>query len=118
MLLDEPTAGLDPEAHRELLSNLRKLARDEGTTLVVATHDMEDVAALSDRIYVLVDGRVSLEGDKREVFTSGPRLADMGLALPPAGELMEELRSRGFPGRTDALTVEEASEAIAEVLDG
>ena len=118
MLLDEPTAGLDPEAHRELLSNLRKLTRDEGTTLVIATHDMEDVAALSDRIYVLVDGRVSLEGDKREVFTSGPRLADMGLALPPAGELMEELRSRGFPGRTDALTVEEASEAIAEVLDG
>jgi energy-coupling factor transport system ATP-binding protein len=118
MLLDEPTAGLDPETHKELLSNLRKLAGDGGMTLVVATHDMEDVVSLSDRVYVLVDGSVRLEGSKREVFASGPRLSDMGLALPPAGELMDKLKARGFPGRTEALTLREASEAIAEVVGG
>ena len=116
LLLDEPAAGLDPVAHEELLVQLEKL-RDEGKTLVLSSHSMDDVARLADRVIVLNRGRVALEGSTREVFAQGDRLEEIGLTGPTAGTVTLALARLGWNIRTDVLSIEEATSAIFEALD-
>lgn len=111
LLLDEPTSGLDPEAHEELLDRLEAL-RDEGMTLVAATHDMDDVARLADRITVLEDGRVVLQGTAREVFSRCDTLREHGLSAPTWVDLMLRLRRAGWDVPPVVLSMEEAEKAI------
>lgn len=112
LLLDEPTAGLDPRARRSLLATLGHLKRDEGSTLVVATHNMEDVAALADRAIVLDGGKVVAQGSPRELFAEPDRLAAHGLDVPRVTALMHHLRALGVAVSADVLTVEEAIAAL------
>ncbi len=114
LLLDEPTAGLDPQARRTLLATLRHLNQAEGVTLVIATHAMEDVAALAQRAYVLDQGRIVAHGTPRQLFRQPDRLTALGLEVPEVTALMHRLRAAtalpdGRPAAAaDALTIEEA----------
>ena len=115
LILDEPTAGLDPQARRELLSHLEEL-RSEGIGLVVASHNMEDIAILTERVYVLHEGRVVLQGPTRQVLMQVARLRELGLDAPPAVAILDALRARGLPLPANALTLEEAEGAIVAWL--
>lgn len=115
LLLDEPTAGLDPRAHAELLDRLFQFHAD-GLTIVLASHDMDDVALLARRVYVLHEGRIVLEGPTRKVFAQGPQLRSMGLGVPPMAALMEGLSARGLHVPRDVLTIAEAEQAVLAAL--
>jgi energy-coupling factor transport system ATP-binding protein len=112
LLLDEPTAGLDPQTRRTLLTTLRRLNREAGMTLIIATHNMDDVAALADRVYVLENGRVALQGRTRDVFSQEVRLQTLGLDLPAAVSIITALRERGLAVPSGILTLDEAADAI------
>ncbi len=115
LLLDEPTAGLDPEAHEELIGRLSAM-RASGMTLMIATHAMNDVAALCDHVIGLSRGRVIVDGTVRDVFAWADEIRALGLELPSATAIVHELNSRGLPVRTDVLTLDEAEAAIADAL--
>jgi len=117
LLLDEPTSGLDPQTHEELLCRMESL-RGQGMTMVMATHDMDDVARLADRIVVLDGGRVVFGGTSREVFARREALGAHGLEVPVTVALMQRLRERGWDVPRAALSVEEAEEAVAAALTG
>jgi len=112
LALDEPTAGLDPQGREELLDYLMRWRTERGGAIVLASHTMEDLARLADRAYVLVAGRIVLEGTPRQLFSQGEELARLGLGVPVATAVMWELRERGLPVRADCLTLEEATAGI------
>ena len=112
LVLDEPTAGLDPRARRELLAALRGLHDRDGTALVFVSHNMDEVAELVDRVDVLANGTTVLSGPVREVFREQVRLQELGLGVPVATEVAAAVRERGIPLRGDVLTVNDAVEAM------
>ncbi len=116
LILDEPTAGLDPRGREEILGQVRRLHRDFGLTVVLVSHSMEDVARLAQRLVVLHRGRVALEGLPREVFSHAEELTRLGLGVPQVTSLLQALRQRGLPLRQDVLTVEEARDELARWL--
>jgi energy-coupling factor transport system ATP-binding protein len=116
LVLDEPTSGLDPGARRELRRRIQDLRDREGLTLVLVSHDMEEVARISDRLYVLRDGVVAAEGPTRAVFADAPRLAAAGLLPPEPVQVVQRLRALGMAVPADALTIEEAGDAVAALL--
>jgi len=118
LILDEPTAGLDPRGRDELLDYLVRWRAERGGTIMLASHTMEDLARLADRIYVLAEGRIVLEGTPRQVFGRGGELTRLGLGVPVVTAVMGALRGRGVPVRADCLTVEEAAAEIKAVLAG
>lgn len=93
--LDEPTAGLDPQGRRDLLAALRRLHNEHGKTLILVSHNMEDLAALARRVIVLDRGRVALDGASGDIFVQSERLAALGLEAPPVVLLMRALALRG-----------------------
>ncbi len=112
LVLDEPTAGLDPRGHQDILARLLALQRDWNMTMVFVSHNMEDIARVCDRVYVIADGRSVLSGTPREVFAQPQRLIELGLGVPQVTAAMHALRERGVDVRADVLTVEEAVEAL------
>lgn len=116
LVLDEPTAGLDPEGRRLILDLIRRLKAEWGLTLVLVTHDMDAVAEMADRCYVLADGRTVLSGTPREVFARPELLRELALGLPHATEIACRLAEEGLPVRRDVLTLDEAEAEIARVL--
>ncbi len=112
MVLDESTAMLDPIGRREVLDTVERLHREEGLTLLHITHYMEE-AARADRIIVIHDGELLLDGTPREVFSRVELLHSIGLEAPQTGELLHALRKEGCELPTDALAVEECADAIA-----
>lgn len=117
LVLDEPTSGLDPGSRAELRARIRDLRAQAGLTLVLVSHDMDEVARQSDRIYVLHGGAVVATGSPREVFRESARLEAVGLAPPDATRVCQQLRARGLPVAADALTVEEAGDLLAALLE-
>lgn len=116
LILDEPTAGLDPSAHREILSMIRRIHSEMGITLIFVSHNMADIADMCDRVIVMSEGRIALDGTTRDVFSDRQRLSDMGLSVPPAREITDEIAAKSPDFRSDALTVDEAAEDIREYL--
>ena len=112
LVLDEPTAGLDPRGRRDLLNVLRTLHDERGTALVFVSHNMDEVAELVSRVDVLADGKTVLSGPVREVFREGDRLRELGLGVPAATELAGALRDRGVVLSGDVLTIDDAVEAM------
>lgn len=96
LVLDEPTAGLDPRGRNELLELIRGLHDEEGNTIVMVSHSMDDISALAQRIIVMNEGRVAMDGTPREVFAHPQELVDMHLGVPAAAQLAMELRKRGY----------------------
>ncbi|MDI6870736.1 MAG: energy-coupling factor transporter ATPase [Bacillota bacterium] len=117
IVLDEPTAMLDPGGRREVLSTIGRLNREEGHTVVLITHFMEE-AAQAGRVVVMEGGRIVLQGPPRQVFQETERLRALHLDIPPVTQLAGRLRAAGWPVPGDALTVEELVEAIAGAWAG
>ena len=116
LILDEPTAGLDPEAHREILSMIRVIHETMGIIIIFVSHNMADVASLSDRVLVMDHGHIALEGTPRDVFSHADELIEMGLGVPPASDIMRRI-SIGLPEiKSSALTIDEAAEEIKEFI--
>lgn len=116
LVLDEPTAGLDPRGHKDILARIMALHRNWGTTLVMVSHNMEDIARWCNRVYVIAQGKSVLSGMPREVFAEPQRLIEMGLGVPQVTAAMHALRAQGIRVRADVLTVEEAEEEILSAL--
>ena len=117
LVLDEPTAMLDPQGRREVMETIRRLNRENGMTVVLITHYMEE-AVDADRIVVMEGGRILLDGTPREVFSQVPRLREVALDVPQPTELCFLLRQNGWPLRQDILTEEECVDALAALLEG
>lgn len=118
LILDEPTAGLDPRGRDEILDQIERLQKERGITVILVSHSMEDVARYVDRIIVMNQGQVRFDGVPREVFRHYRELEEMGLAAPQMTYLMQELKARGAEVDTDATTIEEAADAIERWLKG
>jgi len=118
LILDEPTAGLDPVSRAELLTHIARLHDERGTTIVLITHSMDAVARLCRRLIVMDRGGVVGDGPVRTVFSDPARLAALGLGLPQVTQVVHRLGVRGLAVRPDVLTVEEASAAILDALAG
>ena len=116
LILDEPTAGLDPRGRDEILQAIKELHEKRGITVVLVSHSMEDVAKLVDRIIVMHRGKAAMEGTPREIFSHVEELEQMGLAAPQVSYVFAELKKRGYDVPTDVYTVEEAKEALLKLI--
>ena len=115
IVLDEATAMLDPVGRQEVLSTVHRLNREKGITVVLITHHMNE-AEDADRVIVMDDGKIALDGTPKEVFTQVEPLRDMGLTVPDTVDLLDRLRKDGLEVPLDALTVEECAAAITAAL--
>ncbi len=112
LILDEPTAGLNPRAHKEILDMVQEIHEKEGNTTIFVSHNMNDIARMSDRIIVMNDGTVVMDGTPAQVFAREKELKEMGLALPDAMEIASQLRAGGMNIGEDCFTIEEVADAV------
>jgi energy-coupling factor transport system ATP-binding protein len=118
LILDEPTAGLDPKGRDEILDQISYLHEKRGITIILVSHSMEDVARYADRLIVVNDGKIPYDGTPREVFTHYEELEKIGLAAPQITYIMHDLAAKGIAVDVHATTVEEAKKSILEALAG
>jgi energy-coupling factor transport system ATP-binding protein len=116
LILDEPTAGLDPKGRDEILDQIAKLHRESNITIILVSHSMEDVAKYANRLVVMNKGAVVFNDSPHNVFKHYKELENMGLAAPQVTYVMNELKIRGFSVNTNATTVEEAKEEILKAI--
>ncbi len=117
LILDEPTAGLDPSAHRDILAMVRRIHDEMGIILIFVSHNMSDIAEMSDRVMVMSGGNIALEGTPAEVFSQGEKLSEMGLGVPPAKEIIDLIKDRNPGFVSEALSVDEAARDIKAYLE-
>ena len=116
LILDEPTAGLDPKAHKDVLAMVEEVHRQTGNITIFVSHNMADIAKLSDKIIVIDSGKLVTVGTPKEVFSRKDELRAVGLDLPPVTEFTESLREKGIDLSATILDVEQAVEEIAAYL--
>jgi energy-coupling factor transport system ATP-binding protein len=116
LILDEPTAGLDPKAHGDILDMIVKIHGIQGNSVILVSHNMGDIARLADKVLVMDRGKLILTGSPSEVFQQADLLESRGLGLPPPARLMRDLRARGIPVRADVLTVDAAEEELYKLF--
>ena len=116
LILDEPTAGLDPKGRDEILGLIKTLQAETGMTIILVSHSMEDVANYVDRIIVMNGGSVMLDGVPKDVFTHYKELEEVGLAAPAVTYIMQQMKEQGFDVGTDATTIAEARDEILRAL--
>ena len=116
LILDEPTAGLDPKGRDEILDEISSLHKERGITVILVSHSMEDVAKYVERIIVMNQGEVLHDGAPREVFRHYKELESVGLAAPQVTYIVHTLKDKGFDVDGDATTIEEAKETILEAF--
>lgn len=117
LILDEPTAGLDPKGRDEILDQVKKLREETNMTVVLVSHSMEDVAKYVGRIIVMNRGRVMFDDTPKEVFKHYKELEEVGLAAPQVTYIMHSLKENGFQVNTDATTITEAKEEILRLFN-
>ena len=115
IIMDEPTAMLDPVGRKEVINTVKRLNREEGKTIVLITHFMEE-AVEADRVIVMSEGRVVMEGSPREIFSKVEKLKAIGLDVPQVTELAHRLRGQGLAVRNDVLTIDEMVECLCPLL--
>ena len=116
LILDEPTAGLDPKGRDEILDQIAALRDETGITVILVSHSMDDVAKYVDRIVVMNQGGVMYDDEPVNVFRYYKELEAVGLAAPQVTYIMQALKEKGFPVRTDIITIEEAKNEILRAL--
>jgi len=116
IVLDEPTAMLDPRGRREVLDTVKRMNREQGVTVLLITHYMEEAAEM-DRVVILDRGRVLLDAPPKKVFSHVSMLRELGLDVPQSTQLVDELRRCGVDLPADIITAEECADAIAALLD-
>lgn len=112
LILDEPTAGLDPASHREILSMIRGIHESLGIIIIFVSHNMADIASLSDRVVVMDNAGIVMQGTPREVFSDEERLTSMGLDVPPARSIVNRISAAIPAVHSEALTIDEAADDI------
>ena len=115
LVLDEPTAGLDPKGRDEILNQVKKLQEESGITVVLVSHSMEDVANYVNRLIVMKKGQIMYDDDPKTVFAHYKELEKIGLAAPQVTYIVNRLREEGFNIENDATTIKEAA---ADILKG
>ncbi|MCE7700002.1 MAG: energy-coupling factor transporter ATPase [Methanobacterium paludis] len=118
LILDEPTAGLDPKGRDAILNEIKMLHDKYGKTIILVSHSMEDIAKLVNRIIVMNEGKCILSGSPREIFKMSEQLVSIGLGVPQVTMLAKRLREKGINIREDILTVDEAKCELLKVLRG
>lgn len=118
LILDEPTAGLDPKGRNDLLDRLAKLHKERNMTIILVSHSMEDVANYAERILVMDKGKILFDQTPKEVFSHVKELEEIGLGAPQVTYVMQELKNKGFSVGTKMTTIEEAKVEILKVLKG
>ena len=118
LILDEPTAGLDPKAHRDVLDMIIRVHEHEDNITVMVSHNMEDIASMCDKVIVMDRAHAVMEGTPEEVFARRAELKQMGLAAPPVTELIDMLNDRGFKLDGNILTRDKAVEEIYRAIRG
>ena len=116
LVLDEPTAGLDPRGRDEILGRIQRIYEEEGVTIILVSHSMEDIARLVNRIIVMHNGEIAMEGSTKDVFREAEKLEQMGLGIPQITSFMRQYKSKGNKVKDDIVTVEEAKEEILNYL--
>ena len=115
IVLDEPTAMLDPQGRNDVWDTVRRLNREKGVTVVLITHHMRD-AALADRVVVMADGGIRADGTPKQVFSQVELMHALGLSVPDTVELLHELRQRGFDLPLDAVSSKACAQVLSEFL--
>lgn len=116
LILDEPTAGLNPKAHADILEMVETIRKRENNITFLVSHNMNDIARMSDKVLVMNDGKLAMDGTPQEVFSREAELKEMGLALPDAMEIVLALRKAGMDIDGSCMTIDEAADKIAKVL--
>ena len=116
LILDEPTAGLDPKGRDEILDQIAALREETGITVILVSHSMDDVAKYVERIIVMNQGSVMYDDEPKNVFRYYKELESVGLAAPQVTYIMQALKEKGFPVETDIITIEEARDEILKAL--
>ena len=116
LILDEPTAGLDPKGRDEILAQVKQLHKEYNITTIIVSHSMEDVAKIADRVIVMNKGKAVLDGVPRNIFKNIDMLESIGLAVPQVTYLERALKEKGFKLEGDMITVEEAKRVILKAL--
>lgn len=117
LILDEPTAGLDPKGRDEILDQIAKLKKETGITVILVSHSMDDVAKYVDRIIVMNKGRVKFDDAPKEVFKHYDELEEIGLAAPQVTYIMKKLRASGYDVSDEPTTIEEAKTEIIKYFN-
>jgi len=116
LVLDEPTAGLDPRGRDEVLGRIKKLYEEENMTIILVSHSMEEIAGLVNRIIVMHRGKVAMDGGTREIFKHQEKLEELGLGIPQITAFMRRYKMKGNPVDDTVLTVEEAKKELIRYL--
>lgn len=115
IILDEPTAMLDPKGRREVIKTIKELNKSRGMTVVLITHFMEE-AALADRVVVMNHGKIEMDGNPKEIFSQVEKIKSIGLDVPQVTELIFELNKQGIDLPVDIITIEDCEKAILEII--
>ena len=118
LIFDEPAAGLDPRGRKELISLINDYRKKTGSTVVVVSHSMEDIACMADRVVVINDSTVAMQGSVDEVYSRAEELRSMGLNVPEITEIFLGLRKRGFDVPANVYTVEQGAEILRKLVSG
>lgn len=116
LILDEPTAGLDPRGRDEILDEITTIHRKTELTIVLVSHSMEDVAKIADRIIVMDNGKIFMDNEPREIFKKEEELKNVGLGIPQITSFMHKLKEKGIDIDPNCITVEEAKEEVKKYL--
>ena len=116
LILDEPAAGLDPMGREDILGGVRSYQRARGSTVIIVSHSMEDMARYADRIVVMDEGEIMMQGTPGEVFSRGEELTSIGLDIPQITRLMQMLALRGVKTEATVYTVDEAIKQLTSLL--
>ena len=116
LILDEPCAGLDPKGRDSILDMIKEYQRSTGSTVIIVSHSMEDVARLCTRVYVMNGGKIAMSGSVAEVYSRGNELKNMGLNVPQVTDIFIKLKERGVDCKTDIYTLEQAQAELERLL--
>ena len=118
LILDEPIAGLDPKGRQDIIANIREYHRKTGAAVIMVTHSMEDAAENTEKMFVLNQGRLVMQGTPKEVFSHSEELISMGLDVPPAAKVAVKLRSLGVPVSEDVYTKDALLKELTSLKGG
>ena len=118
LVLDEPAAGLDPEGRDDILSEVKEYHKKTGTTVLLVSHSMEDIASLADKVIVMNNSRIEMQGTVDEVYSRGEELRRIGLNIPEITEIFLRLRARGFDVPANVYTVEQGAAILKALASG
>ena len=118
LIFDEPAAGLDPRGRKSLIKLITDYRKQTGSTVIIVSHSMEDIAGMADRIVVMNNSSVAMQGSVDEVYSRGDELRSMGLNIPEITEIFARLRSRGIDVPTNVYTVEQGAEILRSLKNG